>query len=60
MEGPLAKTSFDHGRFLVDYGAILHEVSVEHQKEPDGPRLRNGRSAHAQNRLGFRVFRYIC
>lgn len=26
MEGPLAKTSFDHGRFLVDYGATVHEV----------------------------------
>jgi hypothetical protein len=27
---------------------------------PDGPRLWAGRSAHTQNRLGFRVFRCVC
>jgi hypothetical protein len=27
---------------------------------PDSPRLWAGRSAHAQNRLEFRVFRYVC
>jgi hypothetical protein len=42
----------------------LGYLSVEHQIEradgPDGPRLWAGRSARAQNRLGFRVLCYGC
>jgi hypothetical protein len=56
-----------------DYGATPHSsldhdahpsfrlISVGRQIErPDGPRLWAGRSAQAQNRLGFRVSCYVC
>jgi hypothetical protein len=59
-----------HGRRSAIHGEECGDmkVGVEHQNEvrtvracgPDGPRLWAGRSAHAQNRLGFRVLCYVC